>query len=355
MTDAEFAKSEARAKNIQDAAPLESLGTKDIIKRWRAGEFTGGQIQGWLDLHPDAAKLFIDDLNFNRDAALRRDLASEARRNNRFDLMQQLFLNTAKEAGRMHVKPGALFEAYYGFAAPDAVGGLNASYTNDDIKEAKEALQREERQERAKLLSPVLKSLDALTKHRTAGTIAAFNAAAQAADIDLRAEEQDRFGPNKTVFYWNGQEVKAEDLNTILDPNRTPSGTNEEEEPTVSPPATSSRSAANARPSNLVQSALAKYKDLPSLVQSTEYSKMSDAEKTQASQALAGTSEVHNTKFKGDIKQFDQTQFENADLGLKLMNAIVERNLTKEQVLASPRFQTLSKKDQKIVLDNLEF
>ena len=351
LTEDQFNQAQARAQNYKEGLPLKGLSPKEIVQGWKSGKYSNAQIQGWIDQFPDVSKVPLGDEAFQREAALRRDLAAEARRNNRFDLMQQLFMNTAKDAAKMHVNPGALFEAQYGFAAPDVVSGLSAAYGNDDIKTAKEALQREENQERAKLLTPVLKSLDALTKKRTSGTIAAFNAAAQAADIDLRAEEQDRLGPNKTVFYWNGTEVKAEDLPTILDPSRTPSGTNKEEPVTVSPPAASSRTAASVNALRTV----AKYKTLPELVQSPEYAKLSDSEKQQASQALATGSGINNTKLKTPLAQFDQTQFDDADNGLKFMKAIVDRNLSKEQVTGSQSFQKLSKKDQQIILDNLEF
>lgn len=232
-----------RAKNAEAAAPIAKLGVPELVNGWLSGKFNSDQVQGWMDLNPDTAALLLEDRRFNMEAGLRRELAKEAQKNGRNDLMQQLFILTAKNAAQLNVPPGALFEATYGFAAPDVVSGLSASYTSEDVKSAKVALQREEEQNRAKLFRPVIDAHKALVEKRNPGNIAVFNAAAQAVGINLRAEEKDKFGPNKLVYIWNDQEVKAEDIEAILLRGQNSSGTTKREDVPITEPATTNRSA----------------------------------------------------------------------------------------------------------------
>lgn len=353
----DYDKLQTRARNIESAKAIAGLDTNEVFRQWRSGKLNGATIQGWLDLNPDALSLFMGELEFSRNAQLRRDLAKEARANGRFDLMQQLYLNSAKDAARLNVNPGALFEANYGFAAPDVVGGLHAAYTPEDIKNAKVALQREEHQARAKLMKPVLEAQSALLKKRSPGNIAIFNAAAQAAGLELRVEEEDRrFRPDKLIYYWNGQQVDEQTLNTILTTGREPVGTNETKEPGVNPPATQSRTSgtvpAPIRPD--LSQVINQYQGNPSgLIASPEYTKMSESERQRA---IGMVSRNETVTPSAKIKQggLNPTAFSSND-AVAFVNFAVAKGYTKAQIEASAVYQKLSPKDKQAVLANLEF
>lgn len=225
----DYDKAQHEATAIDQAKPWIGKGNAQIFSAYRRGQISSDALQGLWDVNPGAMQMMLKDMEADENRKARIDVAALARKNGRYDTMNSLYLQTAKTASELGVKGPALFEAEYGKDAINGVDGIVANYNADDVKTAAQALQNMNVYNRANRLKPVLTAFSILNKSNDAGSMAMFNAAAQAAGIDLQAVPSNRFlgsfrGPGVT-YTWNGQEIGPNDVASVLNSGSIPGQT----------------------------------------------------------------------------------------------------------------------------------
>lgn len=244
MLQVDYSRVQERAHSMQEAQPWLDKSTMEIRKAYKKGLISDAALEGLVDLHPGGMQMMFKDMESDEQWAMRAAIARDAKTNRRLDIMSTLYTEAAKEAGKLGVKPGALFEAQYGYSPDEVVPNSKSKYTPEDVTAASAATQQAAKQAKAKAMLPLLGIYKEMMKPGglTSGVTGMFNASADAAGIDLRVEKGEDNGilgtgilkSAKPVFMWNGQQIDAKTANSILS-GETPGNTGiKPTEPTVS-------------------------------------------------------------------------------------------------------------------------
>lgn len=358
----EYQKIQTLATRMKAAEPWRGQSNKEIYQAYKGGKIDSEALQGLWDVNPDAMKMLFRDMESDDANAVRMAVAKDARKNGRLDIMSQLFISTAKNAleNELNVKPGALFEAQYGYPADEVVPGLSATYTSEDVSAAKTAMERQRMQTRSRVLAPLNAALKELNKTKSTGGAAAVTAAAQQAGIPLAVVyDTSPLFRNKVRYYYMNpdgtkEEIDSDTVSTMVSTGKIPvPGT----EPT--PAATEERENAAAAQKAADTPALdddqreliAMYQGNPAGLVKDEDFRALDPEGQQQVLSQFGTARTGKTTKSPD---YTATAF-STNLADQLVDFAVNKNMTKEQVESFKSYQKLSQKDRDSVLKSLRF
>ena len=291
MLQVDYSKAQERAASMDQAVPWLNKSPKDIRKAYKQGLLSDQALQGLWDLHPDAMKMILKDMESDEAWAMRAAMAKDAKTNRRLDIMSELYKETAKHASEIGANPAALFEARYGFKPDEIVPNAQSKYAPEDVENARTLDQKAAKAKRAQALVPVLNAYKILQKTKPdkgVGAAGMFNATADAAGVDLRVEVNPgvdegwfKFDKPKYQYFWNGQPVDEKTAEKLMSGDQGHTGVEPTDKPT-----TSEQELSSERAKSMVEAAKKSKMDFDTISTSSAFARLSPEEKLQVKQAL---------------------------------------------------------------------